>query len=164
MSITNNVKVFRWTIWIVIFSIAGCTTVQPTTRHNALAQWVGMSFYDAIYQLGRPVDVYSDGLTGRVLVYPAVSSLPVGSLVMPEDSLSVYDWLVWDSSLDRTPPTFLSQQCDMIFVDKDGYVYSFQSNESDRQVRIAYEEELIVGGIIAGALMIALLVMSGGDN
>lgn len=160
MSITNNQKVLRWTIWIVLFSLAGCTTVQPTPRHVALAQWVGMSFYDALFQLGRPIDVYSDGLTGRVLVYPEVNSAPIGSLVVPEDSIRAYDWIVWDNSLDRTPPTYVAQQCDMIFIDKDGYVYSFQSNESDRQVRVAYEDAMIVGGLITGVMLVMLLVLS----
>lgn len=48
----------------------------------------------------------------------------------------------------------------MIFIDKDGYVYSFQSNESDRQVRVAYEDAMIVGGLITGVMLVMLLVLS----
>jgi len=47
----------------------------------------------------------------------------------------------------------------MLFIDKDGRVYSFQSNDSDRAVRLAYERELIVGGMIGSVVLLGVLIV-----
>ena len=145
--------------WVGLFCVVGCATVQPTERHIALSAWLGLYYLEVLHQLGPPLDVFSDGASGRVLVYPEVTYPPTSRDAISADSLEAYDAIVWYSALDRYPPTYIEETYDMLFIDKDGRVYSFQSNDSDRAVRLAYERELIVGGMIGSVVLLGVLIV-----
>lgn len=145
---------------ITIFS--SCASVKPTENHKALVGWVDIFYVDAVNQLGMPEMVYEDGLNGRVLVYGEVVE------IVNYNSLGNYDELfkdevykkVWVENLNRHTPTRIATSFDMLYVNNDGIIYSYQSNKSDREVRINHENGVIIGGVIIGVLTILLLVAS----
>lgn len=146
-------------VWILIVAISGCTTVKPTSRYKALSSWIDYHYYEALFELGRPLEVFSDNI-GRVLVYESVNQVPPPRIIVPEDSLASFDYVVWDHALSRDVPTNYARTYDLLYIDKDGRIYSIQSNESSREMRVNYENGLIVGGIVTGIALLVLLVVS----
>lgn len=142
----------------LIFALSACSTTNPTARHGALGQWVGHSYEKALTQLGTPVDVFSDGLSGRVLVYKTVAKVP--SYQMPSDvdeMRELFHQIVWVDANDRTVPTRTAQQNELLYVDRDGIIYSVQSNAGDRERRVQEEKVLIAVGAMSVIALIALL-------
>ena len=152
-------------VWIALFAIAGCTVTEPA-RRTFLRSWVGYHYLDVLATVGRPLEVYSDGLTGRVLVFREITDLPPTERTqIPDDSISVFESIVWDSELaGRTPSTYVVASFDQLYVDKDGYVYSFQSNESDREIRHKFESQAVIIGVASVFVGILVLIIAAEDD
>jgi hypothetical protein len=151
-------------VFTILFSLAGCATLEPTTRHIALNSWSGRNYQDVIYQLGRPAGIYIDGLGGRVLVYPLVETSSTAGIHVPQDSLRAYEAIVWDYHFNQLVPSHVERTHDLLFLNRYGVIYSFQSNESDYISRVSYENAALVGGIVGGIILFGLLVISAGND
>lgn len=137
-----------------------CATVKPTENQHALASWIDFYYVDVIYQLGEPHYIYSDGLTGKVLAYENVLQRSNINMIGYYDEsyhLEIYD-VVWNQSTNRTTPSRVAQTYDILYVDKDGFVYSIQSNKSSREIRKTSENNAVIVGVISFGLLLILLL------
>jgi hypothetical protein len=53
----------------------------------------------------------------------------------------------------------VERESDLLYIDKDGVVYSFQSNKSDKIVRQEYENEVVIIGVITTFGLLGLLLL-----
>lgn len=159
MYITKKHSITRLLLFTgLIVALSACSTTSPTARHGALGQWVGHSYEKAVTQLGAPTDVFSDGMSGRVMVYRKVAESPAHRLASEVQQMGEQAHrIVWIDAHDRTVPTRIAQHHELLYVDRDGLIYSVQSNAGDRERRVQGERALIAVGAISAIALIALL-------
>jgi hypothetical protein len=157
----RNVSLPVLTAAITSFIISGCASTQPTQRYAYLVAWNEWPYEYALSQLGHPVYVVEDQRGGRALAYSRVSQLPTRDVVIPRDSLQIYEDLVWHHPRTDVSVSRLARDFDILYVDEAGYVYSFQSNESDYNVRTHYEETTVAIAVVTGVLVFLLLLAGG---
>lgn len=144
---------------LLLFSVS-CTSVKPTQNHITLSSWIDTYYVDAIYQLGDPLYIFSDGLSGKVLVYENVlDKVNFQSLGSYDESYIIETQdMVWNQSTTRTIPPRIAQTTDLLYVDKDGGSYSIQSNKSNRKVRQKHENNAIIVGVVSISVLLILLL------
>lgn len=153
--------------WGVLFGVvllmAGCATVENSTL-NQLNGWTDRHYAEAMYQLGRPEYLFVDG-PALVLAYGAVAQVPRSSFIeVPQDSLVAYDSLIVATAEVRPIPRRVAQAYDLLYVDREGLIYAYQSNESSREERVVFETNTILAGVglLAGLLLLAVLTADSG--
>lgn len=159
MSFRNASPLVRWVLTYAVI-LTGCASTQPTQRYAYLVAWNEWPYEYVLNQLGHPAFVVDDGHGGRALAYPQVSQGPRLDHVVPPDSLQTYQNLVWHLPRTDVSLALLARDYDILYVDAGGYVYSYQSNESDFNVRTRDEENMIVMAVITGVVFV-LLVLAG---
>jgi hypothetical protein len=157
----RNVSLTILAVLTVSFICSGCASTQPTQRYAYLVAWNEWPYEYVLSQLGHPAHVVADQRGGRALAYPRVSRFPDRNVTIPKDSLLVYEELVWNQPRTDISTSLLARDFDIIYVDEGGYVYSFQSNESDYNVRTHYEEATVAVAVVAGVLVFLLLLAGG---
>lgn len=153
--------VIAWFLFLCL-TVVSCATVKPTENQIALASWIDFYYVDIFNQLGDPAFIYNDGLTGRVLAYENVLQRSNYNLIdnyNDDYHKTVYE-IVWNQSTSRTTPSTIAQSYDILYIDKDGYVYSIQSNKSSREVRRSSENNAVVIGVVGAIIYLMLLIAS----
>jgi len=152
----------RFSLIIVsLFVFNACATVNPTQSHYAMSSWVDLYYVDVIYQLGYPEFVFEDQVNGRVLVYNNIEN------EVNTSQLNNYDsefedqtrYIVWENQIERAVPTRIERETDLLFVNQDGIIYSYQSNKNDKIVREEYESEVVIVGVVSTIALIGLLLL-----
>lgn len=155
--------IFFITILTISFlGFTSCATSLNESSKSSLSSWIDVYYADVLYQLGQPSYIFSDGLSGRVLVYHNVSQSPIldGLNQYSDSDYSLYYSLVWDSSIQRTVSSRIASYNELLYVDNDGYVYSIQSNKTDREQRIKAENDLITFGLLGTVLLVVAALIT----
>lgn len=160
INISNTYRKYFVVLALIFFS--SCATYRPTETHLALSSWIDVYYTDVLFQIGWPDVVFQDGLGGRVLAYESVTKSfeSTGSESYSEAFLDQAFTQVWTDNINRHVTTHHARNYELIYIDRDGYVYSFQTNRSDKVSRVDYEQQVIVGAVIlvAGYLLLLLAI------
>lgn len=158
MYIQNSIKIAGIFVLVVC---SGCAVTAPQSMQYA-ASWVNQPYEDVLFNVGRPTAIYDDGHGGRALVYDSISMSRSDGVSAPSDSLETYEQVVWYSNQRSTVPNRMAQTHDLLFVDREGLIYSIQSNQGSRVVREQVELNVVYAGIISGLVLLLILVSTDG--
>jgi hypothetical protein len=143
---------------VLALSVSACAVTIPA-RYEAVYSWVDRDIGELVGYAGMPDGVFLDGVDGWALVYETLPACPRSAVRVTDEQRDQYYDQLYAALDERAVPPLIAAENEILFVDSRGSIYAIQSNSSQRSMRTQWENNLLVGGVIAGILTLAAIIV-----